>query len=179
MDDIKIWLYVIVGVIYFVSRLMKQKGKSQVPDIDDNESMPTGQGQSGKRPMSFEELLKEITEAKKPSQPAYQTPRPSPKPAYVDYDDDLKDEIDDLEDVDYKPDSKVFEIFEKAKKEAFNRPSLEETMKLSDQKQGYNRFKEFDIKKKGTLLKEYASDLKTKGGFRRAVVLNEILNRKF
>lgn len=174
MDDFKIWFYVIVAIIYVVSRVLK-KGASnkspQAPEEDYIPSKPSGKT-SNESPMTFEELLKEISESKtsspRPTKPVA-TPKPVIKPAYVDYDDDIKEETD----------TETFAAYEKAKKEAFFRPSLEETIKVSDAPADYGRFNEFTIKKKGTLLKKYASELRTKGGFKRAIVLNEILNRRF
>jgi hypothetical protein len=182
MDDFKIWFYVIVGVIYLLSRVLKQKNKPAT-DFEDDGPAPTET--TGKRPMTFEELLKEITDSKSPqsqtpaSQPAMKPEAYKPRPAYVDYDDDLGDEAQDQEDEEYKPDPRTFDIYEKAKKEAFYRPSLEETMKVEDTKPTYGRFDKFSLKKKGTLLREYTNQLRTKAGFKRAVVLNEILNRRF
>jgi hypothetical protein len=184
MDDYKIWIYIIIGVIYVLSRLRKSSD-SAAPETHQNpppvrdtfDSKPS----SPQKQLTFEELLREITEAKEPEEkPRYQ-PKPvyvAPKPAYVDYDDDLKDEQQDLEDVnyDYKKESKVYED---AKKLAFNRPSLEETMKVEDTIVKFSKFKVFEEQKGRNLLEEYTRDLRDPEGFKKALVLSEILNRRF
>lgn len=173
MDDFKIWFYVIVAIIYVVSRVLKKGSGDKAPQGPSDDYVPAKPaGKASKEsPMTFEELLKEIAESKTPTPKPkpVATPKPVIKPAYVDYDDDIKEETD----------TETFATYEKAKKEAFYRPSLEETSKVSDTPADYGRFNEFTIKKKGTLLKKYASELRTKSGFKRAIVLNEILNRRF
>jgi hypothetical protein len=187
MDDFKIWIYVIIAVGYGLTRLLKRSNSSApedqrdaLPPRDSSDSRPS----SPQRQMTFEELLREITEGKQPeAKPVYQQPKPAyaaPKPqrAYVDYDDDLKDEEQDLEDVnyDYKKESKVYED---AKKLAFNRPSLEETMKVEDTIVKFSKFKVFEEQKGRNLLEEYTRDLQDPEGFKKALVLSEILNRRF
>ncbi len=182
MDDFKIWFYVIVAIIYVISRVLKKgKGPSQESPQEMNEPRTSRAGTSEPkdRPMTFEELLQEISETKAsiPKPVPVVQPKPRPVPAYVDYDDDLKDETD----------TETYKSYEKAKKEAFERPSLQDTIKLGvdtsklgvDTSTLSDRFTEFSIKKKGTLLKSYAKELRTKKGFKRAIVLNEILNRRF
>lgn len=185
MDNLQFWIYIIIAVIYMVSRAMKKGQQSQRQGREEQGELDTsGGGEASEKPITFEDLLREITEGKKPA--PKQVPREEPmkpvvtkpKPAYVDYDDDLKDEIEDLEDVNYKSEERVYDIYEKAKQEAFLRPSLEEAQgerKAVD----YGRFKEFSIKKRSTLLDEYVAELKKPSGFKKAVVMSEILNRRF
>lgn len=189
MDDYKIWIYVIIGVIYVLSRLRKRPDQSMPetrrgrPSMDESDSRPS----PPQRQLTFEELLREITEGKLPQEekPVYQ-PRPAyvaPKqqPAYVDYDDDLQDEEQDLEDVDYdySKQSEVVKTYEEAKLQAFNRPSLEETVKIEDTVAKFSKFKVFEEQKGRNLLEEYTRDLQDPEGFRKALVLSEILNRRF
>lgn len=192
MDNIQFWIYVIIAVIYLISRGRKKKQQTSAdfPDFDEGQShknRPAPESQS--RPISFEELLKEITEGKQPekkevvvqSQPtAYKKPEPSPYPTYADYDDDIEAEEKDLEEIpsNYRKKDKIYDVYEEAKKQAFVRPSLEETMKLEDTVVKYNRFKEFEIEQSRNLLAEYTRDLKDPEGLKRMVVMNEILNRR-
>lgn len=183
MDNFQFWLYVIVALIYVISRAMKksnqQRREARKPTSQDmQETADTGR----ERPLTFEELLREITEGKKRvQQPA---PKPQPKapsrPAYVDYDDDLEDEEKSLEDVDYDFGKKesAFEVFEKARKDALRDDTTEES-KPAGEDIKYGRFTEFRIGGKNTLLQEYVKELKKPSGFKRAIVLSEILNRKF
>jgi hypothetical protein len=202
MDDFKIWIYIIIGAIYVLSRLRKrpdqsppETGHTTPPVRETNESRPS----SPQKQLTFEELLREITEGKqaeekrmyqpKPAderpvyqpKPAYVEPRKVQPTAYVDYDDDLKDETEDLEDVDYDyaKQNKLYEPYEDAKKQAFNRPSLEETMKVEDTIVKFSKFKVFEEQKGRNLLEEYTRDLRDPEGFKKALVLSEILNRRF
>ena len=109
------------------------------------EPPPVKPGAPPSKVLTFEELLKEITESKTQPKPA------PPEAEYVDYDDEIeeeiqeKDEIKDLEDVDYdyKKDKVVVE-YEQAKQQAFLRPSLEETLNIKDIDTRFEKFKVFE-----------------------------------
>lgn len=177
MDDYKIWFYLILGVIYILSKVLK-KPKSRPDTNPDQSYSETSTREPAEKPLSFEELLREITEGKKPV--TQQRPTPTPTPQYVDYDDNIGEEERDLEDVnyDYQNEDKTYETYEKAKKEAFDRPSLEETLKL--QPMGtFGRFKEFEDDEKNTVLSEYSEAFSDPEGVKKAFVLSEIFNRKY
>lgn len=187
MDNFQFWFYIIVAVIYVISRVLKKKDQApgNLPDNDRpfTSSENTGSGK-GERPLTFEELLKEITESKKeiPGKP-YQQPSAIPKrqAEYVDYDDDLGEEAQDLEDVDYdhKKKDNVYEVYENAKKQAFLQPSLEETLKVLDTDMKYGRFKEFESERQQSVLNDYLKEFRDPEGLKKAVVMSEILKRKF
>jgi len=179
MDNYKIWIYVIIGVIYLLSRLRKKQPASPEPeerqpsrDFGKTESYP-----EKPRPLTFDELLREITEGKEP------VPQPTSRrqPEYVDYDDDVEEEAQDREETDtaYSKKPNYNEVYEKAKSDAFNRPSLEETMKVEDTIVKFSKFKVFEEEKGRNLLEEYTRDLQDPEGFKKALVLSEILNRRF
>jgi hypothetical protein len=190
MDNFQFWLYIIIAVIYVIGRALKKgKQERQAPQepMEREANAPFGDREFP-RQLTFEELLREITESKQPKPKSQPVPKPlnevatpKPTPAYVDYDDDLKEEIEDLEDVNYEARSqeRVTEIYEKAKSEAFLRPSLEETLIKEKKDLTYSRFKEFSTGRKSTLLDEYVAELRNPSGFKKAVVMSEILNRRF
>jgi hypothetical protein len=170
-------------VIFLISRILKKSDKQtgDIPEVP----RPGNQSQ-GNRPLSqttkpkqltFEELLREISESKTVAQ---QT-RPSPKPAYVDYDEDLEEEEKDLETIpyDYRKNNKVYEVYEDSKKRAFQQPSLEETLKLKDTDVKFGRFKSFDTDEQRDLLEEYTRDFQDPEGLKKAMVISEILKRRF
>ena len=136
--------------------------------------------------MTFEELLREIQGTKK-SEP--QTPTSVDRPPAkrelekkrVDYDDDLVDEKGDLEDTDYdyKKHDKIYEVYENATRQAFNRPSLEETMKLEDTIVRFNPSKGYENVTRSNVAADYLAELKNPKSFRKAFILSEILQRKF
>jgi hypothetical protein len=182
MDE-KIWIYIIIGAIYVLSKFLKKRGE-QPADIPDYEQpkpqrrmeMPTSNPDKP-RPLTFEELLREITEGKTVNE---QT-RPAPKPTYVDYDDNLEDEAKTLEEIpkDYRKKDKIYGLYEEGKKQAFSRPSLEETMKLEDTIVRFEKFKVFAEEEKTNVLQDYVRDLKDPDGFRKAFVLSEVLRPRF
>lgn len=185
MDDFKIWFYILLGVIYLLSRVLKKKEAPGEATQGDFESPYSGQKTSSpeaERPLTFDELLKEITEAKRQSQRPYVAPQtPTGRTEYVDYDDDLKDEAEDIEDegYDYKNRDNVYEVYENAKKQAFLRPSLEESLKLADTEVKFGKFKEFDSDTEKVDLNEYLKEFRDPEGLKKAVVMSEILQRKF
>jgi hypothetical protein len=134
------------------------------------DARPAASTSSPSRPLTFEELLQEITTGKTQQQ----------QPV-VDYDDDLEDEEKDLEDVnyDYRKHDNIYSEYEEAKKQAFNHPSLEETMKVEDTDTSFGRFKVFEQDAKQNLLNEYLADFRDPQGLKKAVVMSEILQRKF
>lgn len=59
MDNIQFWLYVAFGVIYFVfKQLRKKKTQEETQEVD--QEMP----QPRRKPVTFDELLKEFTQGK-------------------------------------------------------------------------------------------------------------------
>ena len=52
-------------------------------------------------------------------------------------------------------------------------------MKLEDTDTKFGKFKVFEEQGKRNLLEEYTRDLKDPEGFKKAFVLNEVLNRRF
>lgn len=180
MDE-KILIYIIIGIIYFLFNRLKKKGPEE-QEVDGPGEQPSDSNRP--RPVSFEELLREITEGKqpKPEQPVFESkrqyrPEPEPQPAYVDYDDDIEEEEKSLEKVTFDQE-RTNEIYENAKKMAFNRPSLEESLKLADVNTSFGKFKEFEVKTERNLLLEYTKDLRDPKGFKKAFILSEVLNRK-
>lgn len=178
MDE-KILIYIVIGIIYFLfNRLKKKNPEEQEVDRPADEASDTNRP----RPVSFEELLREITEGKQPqappvfeSKPQYR--QPEPEPAYVDYDDNIESEEKSLEKVTFDQE-RTNEIYENAKRMAFNRPSLEESLKLADVNTSYGKFKEFEVKSEQNILVEYTKDLRDPKGLKKALILSEVLNRK-
>ncbi|HEX6224163.1 MAG TPA: hypothetical protein VFZ52_07120 [Chryseolinea sp.] len=188
MGDFQFWLYVLIAAIYVLTRFFKKPAQQQPTDVPDFEpekpvkrfEPPTVKpGVPPSKTLTFEELLKEITEAKS-------QPKPAPTPEYVDYDDEIadeipqKDEIQDLEDVDfdYKKDKVVAE-YEQAKRQAFLRPSLEETLNIKDTDTRFEKFKVFEIANQSNLVDRYLTDFYDPEGLKKAIVMSEILQRKF
>jgi predicted DNA binding CopG/RHH family protein len=179
MRDYQIWLYVIIGIIYLLGRFFK-KTAAKPEDLGDAKpekpaksfDLPTAKPTaSGQKMLTFEELLKEITESKT---------QPKPQPEYTNYEEELEEEEQDLEDVnyDYKKD-KVAVEYEAAKQHAFVRSSLEETMDVNKTDIKFGKFKVFEAEVQTNLAAKYLSDFYDPEGLKKAVVMSEILQRKF
>jgi hypothetical protein len=182
--DSKIWISLIIAVIYLVVRALK-KSDRQPGDTGDvkpdrevryNPTPPVDKP----RQLTFEELLKEITEGKQTARPSLEPVRPQ-QTTVVDYDDNLGEEEQDLEEieVDYRKKDRLYSDYEEAKRQAFERPSLEETMNVKDTDMRFGKFKEFETNKEQNLLAQYLREFRDPEGFKKAVVMSEILNRKF
>jgi hypothetical protein len=78
MGELKIIIWVILGIIYLVSRLRKKEPAAPPKPMDEN---PTEQ------PMTFEELLREIQTGKQAKEVK---PVPEPVAPYTNYDDEVK-----------------------------------------------------------------------------------------
>ena len=182
--EIKVLVYVVIAIIYLVSRALKKAQKEVPKDISApnpaaeeiyDRKRPTSQPKQ----MSFEELLKEITEAKE--QKAIVEKRPETKP-YVDYDDEVEAKEDkSLERANqtFPERNRYYREYDEGKRQAFERKSLEETMSLSDTTIQFGKFKAFEDDQRENLLAKYLADFRDPEGFKKAVVMSEILNRKF
>lgn len=178
MDNFKLWLYVIIGIVYLLSRLLKKRpdqSKTTPPNTSSQapQRAPQPTPNSPEKALTFEELLREITSQKEPAPQPRPVARPMPqrereKPAV-------------LEDAnyDYRKHDDVYEVYEEAKKQAFFRPSLEETMKVEDTVVKFGKFKEFELARERDLMAEYLKDFQDPEGFKKAIVMSEILQRKF
>lgn len=174
MNNLQFWLYVIIAAVYLLSRLRKAQSKTpakptvkrdvrtEIPSVKPVQNTPKG--------LTFEELLREITESKS-----------KPVPPVVDYDDEIEAEEQDLEDVNYdhRKGSQVVDTYEEGKKQAFFRPSLEETLDVRKTDMTFGKFKEFDKQADKTLASEFLKDFSDPDGLKKAIVMSEILKRKF
>ncbi|HQQ96366.1 MAG TPA: hypothetical protein PLX35_03850 [Cyclobacteriaceae bacterium] len=163
--EIKIIVWIIIGLIYVFSRSRKKQIPPATPAPD--------AGSEGHRPMTFEELLQEIQQGKKVEEPPVVVPRPVVQNTFA--------EPRPLEDVDYdyRKQDRIYEIYDQATRDAFQRPSLEETMKLEDTIVRYKQFKSYEKESKPSLARQYALELRDPSNFRKAFIMSEILNRRF
>jgi hypothetical protein len=182
MDSSKLWLYVIIGIVYLLSRLLKKrpdatKSQPTSPPKPAPRTTPSAPARTPEKSLTFEELLQEIANQKQ-QKPVPSQPRPVAKYTPPPQEDD---EAQDLEDVnyDYRKQDKVYETYEEAKRQAFNRPSLEETMRVEDTVVKFGKFKAFEQATERDLMAEYLKEFQDPEGFRKAFVMSEILQRKF
>ena len=177
--DFQFWVWLIIAAVTLIARVLKKSAKTNQPQPNQYEPAPDT------KPVSFEELLREIQSSKTPPAPVERWEQPKkiqqskPIKSYeVDYDDDLEEEAKDLETIP-SYDNRSSEVYEQAKRDAFSRKSLEETMKLSDTDVNYSHFKGYDDTPKRNLGKEILEEFKDPEGFKKAFIMSEILKRKF
>ncbi len=189
MGDVQFWLYVIIGIIYIVSRILK---KSQAAEREAQDKTPERRRAEVRRerevkeeqPMTFEDLLREITEGKMGRE---RTSEPKPEPVrpqqrHSNYDEEVADEAEEvLEDInyDYRTRDNLYREYDEAKQQAFERKSLEETMTLESTDMSYGKFKEFQTQEKKHPMKQYLEGLHDPENLKKAFIVSEILQRKF
>jgi len=182
MDEFKIIFWIIVGLVYIITKARGKQKKQAGPVEQERETEEA-------KPISFEDLLREIQQAKNPKvePPVQQRPlaqatpqRPAKPYDYQDFDDDIEiEEKRQPVQPDYKADDKIYEVYEEAKKQAFSRPSLEETLKVGDTVVKYDQFKNYKKEKVSAPGLSFLKEFKDPNGFRRAFIMSEILKRKF
>jgi hypothetical protein len=171
--DVQFWIWLIVIVVTLIARATKKK-----PGEAGNDGAPRpSQPEFNTKPMTFEELLREIQTSKTPAPPPVQ----SRKPVYQDYDDNLEEEEKDLEKTDYsyKSQDSIYETYEKAKRDAFVKPSLEDTVKLEDTIVRFGQFKGYQTVESRNQGAEILKEFHDPDGFKKAFIMSEILKRKF
>ncbi|HMQ01004.1 MAG TPA: hypothetical protein PKC24_14585, partial [Cyclobacteriaceae bacterium] len=121
------------------------------------------------QPVSFEDLVKEILEAKEPSPapaPAYTSyeAEPTPAPAYKSY----------------RSDEEIGEIFERSRRDAATSDLQGMTSDLKGRvsELGSKHFMQYEVEETDTAASGILSELKSAGGLKKAVIYSEILNRK-
>ncbi len=171
MGELKIIIWIVIGIIYLISRARGKNASAPAPKQTDR--------QPKEEPVSFEDLLREIQASK--------VPKPQPKPVLApvfdvkDYDDEIETEKAPLEQTNYnyRDHDQIYATYENAKEQAFHRPSMEETLKLEHTIVRYGQFKGYQQEVRPSLAAEYARGLKDPANFRKAFILSEILNRRF
>ena len=185
MDDFKIWLYLIIGAIYIISRALKKKEPEKMPPKSPLETEDTQSRR--KTPSSFEELLREISQEQGAAQDQTRAETEEEErsetaaPVYYQTQQDTKrKEARIQEEIKLEGEKRHFAddesraIYERSIKEA-------EGADIT-----YERDVHFKMKgvQKGDAKKNpFASDLKqmlqSPSSAKKAVVLAEILNRKY
>jgi hypothetical protein len=180
MDSFQFWLYVIIGIIYLISTVMKKR-KGQIPGSEgESEGRPTEPDRNEDKQLTFEELLREITQSKQPIPERTPEPVVSRSPR-TNYDDNVDEEEEDLEDVDYdyKKKDTIYKTYETEKQQAFYHKSLEEDWKREKIEVTSGKFKNFEEEEKPDLMLAYLGEMKNVESLKKAFVVSEILKTKF
>ena len=177
--DIQFWVWLIVIVITLIARANKKK-----PQPFDSGARPISGYQRQKLPAC--NLRRSIE-----GNPGRKVSKPKPARSVIPLNKLLPVSMilkimmtiwkrnKSLERTDYYANDKIYETYENAKKAAFSRASLEETMKVEDTEVKFNQFKEYSKKEGKGLASQYAKELQNPKSFKRAMILSEILNKRF
>jgi len=186
--DAQFWIYVAIGAIYFLSRFFKkpEEGAGEVPETPQTQKrkpVDAGVPRPETRQLTFEELLREITEGKE----AQRKPAPEPElelepvPAYEKYEQELAEEDKSLEEVSFNEADRAvrWKSYEEIPPRTEERRSLEETLRLEDTKVDFGKFAAFENTQRKKLLDDYIKLIRNPQSLRQAVVMSEILKPKF
>lgn len=181
--DSQFWIYVVIAVIYFVSRMLKKPEQATGESVDTqpaerrsgrHTSPPTAEIP---RQLTFEELLREITSGKE-----VQRTEPGPvRPAYESYEKDPGEEARSLEDVDFNEADNAgrWKPYEEIPVRSGARQSLEETLRLQDTVMDFGKFSAFQQKSQQKITDTYIKIIRNPESLKQAVVMSEILKKKF
>lgn len=177
MEDIKVVFYVILGIIFVVSRILKSNKGSQKAPPQRRRPAPNAGGNPQQRqrnkPATFEDLLKEFAEEATAEAPSRQpAKREAPKPREPKYEEGRTRRFSDDES------RKIYEESVK-RAEGFDIDfSADDSFKSIRTKFGEGAVKK-DLHKKNPIIASIKSDLKDKQSIKKAFILSEVLNRKY
>ena len=194
--DREVIIYIVFAIIYFVVRMLKKK--QQPPDATERDfEQETGQGgqPTSERPVSFEDLLRELTGQKQPQQaapPPEETPAPARNqrrdfqfPSDGDNYEDVHEEWEDKE-VAVLKEGSTNRVFADEESKRIYEQSISQVKNQEDElekqlERAKSRFKAFEIQEEETsaVREEIVEMLQSKDGAKKAIILSEILNRKY
>ena len=168
MEDNKIWFYIIAAIIYyFLTR--KKKKKPQQPTTAPTES---NRPQQQQKPVSFDDLLKEITEGREPEIPKEVTLESEPvfeeKPI-----EEKKERIRHFADDESR---RIYE--ESIERAAEIDPEHDHKFEPDDDYASKKMFKT-EEEEGPTVADEIREGLQGTDSARKAIIYSEILNRKY
>lgn len=179
MDDLELYIYIALGVIYFLSRAFRKKKPAAPPQNQRNADSRSDYDQTSQKekPVSFEDLLREFTGQKE--KPVYDYDEENGEPDENYYEDNYyqeeeqnKEEYETEEELEYKSYDEVYNVNKDLK-------TLDEQvdLKLTTKK----RFKEYKIEKGVNIhtAKRFRELLQNKDSIKDAIILKEILDRKY
>jgi hypothetical protein len=173
-------IFWIIGIILYFWIKSRKASSPQNPE----ENIPRPTGTAPGSPMTFEDLLREIQASKKPvkEQQARRIPEPRPFESYEEEetDESIQEVVPETE---YSKESytstETFKAYEKAKSEAFQRASLEETMKVENTEVKFSKFAEYQTAKDPSPAEQIYADFRNPDTLKKYFIINEILNKKW
>ncbi len=189
--DREVIIYIVFAIIYFVIRNLKKK--PQVPDAQDQRAPRGDYEQEQGRPQqappaTFEDLLRELTGEKKPQTTVPSFPKPEGSfefPSDGKNYEDVHEEWEDKRVSTVKEGSTTRLFSDEDSKRIYQQAqqiNVVGSNDLDDQLQkAKSRFAEFEIKEDTSHVfrDELVDMLSTQDGAKKAIILSEILNRKY
>ena len=188
MSDLELYIYIGLVLIYFLSRAMRKK-KPQKPPIQRSGS-PTRNIQektsSEVRPLTFEELLKEFTGQREEESTVVEAEEPErveePSQSAYEYgaDERSKENEDDYNvPENYENYDETYKSYEEVYDHQEKLVNLDEQVDLNTG--GRKRFEKYTIDKAENIhiARRYKDMLKNQDSIRDAIILKEILDRKY
>ena len=172
MEDFKIWVYLAFAAIYLISRAMKKKQPAKRP----RSPLQTADDGSPERkaPASFEELLKEFTEEREKQEATqHEVEEPVRKPVGAPARQSVQEEIRLEGEKRHFADDESRAIFERSILEA-------EGADISYERDEHFKMKRWEREEEeNEMASELKEMLRSPHDARKAVILSEILNRRY
>jgi len=175
--DIQFWIYVAIVVLSILAQARRKKRQQEELE---REKQADGEVNPQPKPLSFEDLLREIQQTRNP---------PPPQPASRQADEwenyetvESEERSLEREEAVLKPQpvyNNTVEIYERAKAEAFNRASLEESMKVEDTDVRFGKFKVYEKAVENQPARAFAESFRDFDQFKKAFVMAEVLKPRF
>ena len=174
MDDLELYIYIALGAIYFLSRAFRKKKPVQPPQKRRDTDSGGGYEQAPRteKHVTFEDLLKEFTGQKEKPEYEYEEEPEEFEESYTQEAGQSAGEYATEEEVSYKSYEEVYNTNKDFK-------TLDEQVKLESAKR--KRFDEYKISKGVNIhtAKRYRDLLQNKDSIKDAIILKEILDRKY
>lgn len=162
-------IYWIIGLVIYY--FIQSRKKTSLPPESPESPTPS----PTYKPISFEDLLREIESGK----PQSEEPRPAPADVpVVNYEEETRrkpEPVLERTDFVYQQESS----FEQGRQQAFGRASLEETLKRDDTTAPYTRFKEYETDTRPAYIQSIAKEFEDRENLKKAFIMKEILDRRF
>ncbi|MFY0653276.1 MAG: hypothetical protein JXQ96_14635 [Cyclobacteriaceae bacterium] len=178
MEDSKLWWYLILGAIYFLSKFLKKKKPQDKPQQRPSDTGPDQEFETAapeqKTPSSIEEILRELSEQ------SSQKREPEPVPELVTPDPIPKREPTPIETYSREPRPLPSEMENIEAVHADEEIDIVPHKPIERDKPEYKRSKNFALKEKTHELADDVQDVfKDADGARKAFIYGEIFNRRY
>jgi len=165
-DSLQVIIYIVFLAIYIISRALKSK-KKPLPSKPREEIHGDTETEEAP-PLSFEDILRELTTGQK-SQRREPLPQKSKVPDKREY--EFNDDVPD--------DDEIQEVYEESVRKAKAYKTIDEIVELDDTSLVFKEYEKEKEEDRNPFAREIRSMLQNPEDARKAIILKEILDRKF